>query len=83
MKITLNADPKDPRYPFMHGNSPMAKEFNKRQKNLLAHALKTKNFPKFDFEQIMTILLEILVDDYNLTHKHGKNSITKAKTEAG
>lgn len=68
MKITFKADPKDPVYPIMHGNGATAKEFNKRQSKLW----KDQKFDKFDFEQVVTVLLEIFGDDYDERHKKTK-----------
>ena len=64
MKITLKADVTDPVYPIMHGKTPLAKEFNKRQA-----ALWGSGVGKFDFEQVTTVLLEIFADDYNEKRK--------------
>lgn len=64
MRITYKQSPKDPLYPFMHGDSPLAKEFNKKQKSIWAAGQVTL----IDFEQVATVLLEILVDDYNKRH---------------
>ena len=64
MKITHKQDPADPVYPIMHGNTPFAKEFNKRQ----AILWKDGHFAKFDFEHVTTVLLEILIDDYDKRH---------------
>lgn len=61
MKITLKQDPKDPVHPIMHGKGAMAKEFNKRQ----AVLWKDGHFQKFDFEQVATVLLEVLVEEYD------------------
>ena len=68
MRITYKDKPTDPFHPIMHGTSPMAKEFNKRQKKLL----KEGKLDQVNFEQVSTILLEILVDDYNEQHKTKK-----------
>jgi len=62
MKITWKNKPTDPVYPIMEGKTPMAKEFNKRQKLLWGKG----NIEHFNFEQIVTtVLLEILIEDYN------------------
>jgi hypothetical protein len=68
MKITYKENVTDPVYPIMHGDSAIAKEFNKRQKTLW----KDGKFQKFDFEQVCTILLEILSEDYNRRHASRK-----------
>lgn len=65
MKITHQANVTDPQYPIMHGKTPLAVEFNKREKALWG----SKKDVKFDFEQVVTILLEIFGDDYNEKHK--------------
>ena len=64
MRITYKEKSTDPVYPIMHGNTPTAKEFNKRQAKLWADG----NFVKFDFEQIATILLEMFSEDYDKRH---------------
>lgn len=61
MKITLKQSPTDPVHPIMHGKGAAAKEFNKRQ----AALWKEGRFKQFDFEQVATVLLEILIDDYD------------------
>jgi len=73
MKITNQQQPTDPVYPFMHGKGSMAKEFNKRQEKLW----KAGHFiSKGDFVQaVTTVLLEILVDDYDERHKTKKGNI--------
>lgn len=48
----------------MHGTTPMAKEFNKRQEEMF----KNGNVLNYDFEQIVSVILEILADDYNKKH---------------
>ena len=68
MKITLLADPKDPSHPIMQGDTPIALEFNKRQEALKL----TGKQVQYDFEQVCTVLLEILTDDYNKTHTKKK-----------
>lgn len=68
MKITLKQQPTDPAHPIMAGKSPMAKEFNKRQ----AVLWKEGRFQKFDFEQVATVLLEILSDDYDKRYAKDK-----------
>lgn len=64
MKITFRIKPEDPIHPMMHGDSPLAKEFNKRQSELWA----TGKQIAYDYEQVTTILLEIFADDYNSRH---------------
>lgn len=64
MKITYKSQPTDPVHPIMHGNSPSAKEFNKRQAKLWAEG----KVDKVDFEQITTVLLEMMLDDYDRRH---------------
>lgn len=61
MKITFKDKITDPVHPIMHGNTPIAKEFNKRMAVLWVDG----RFQKFDFELVTTILLEILIDDYD------------------
>lgn len=61
MKITWKASPTDPLWPIMHGSSPLAKEFNRRQKKLFEE----KKFDSFSFEQVTIVLLEILGEDYD------------------
>lgn len=60
MKVTYQAKVTDPPHPIMEGKSPMSKEFNKRQAFLWS-----KGVGQIDFEQVTTVLLEILVEDYN------------------
>ena len=61
MKITHQENITDPVHPIMHGTTPMSKEFNKRQAILWSEG----KFEKFDFQQVSTVILEILIDDYN------------------
>jgi sporulation protein YlmC with PRC-barrel domain len=61
MKITFKQNEKDINHPVMHGDTPLAKEFNKRQKEMF----KAGRISIVNFEQITTVLLDILVDDYN------------------
>lgn len=51
-------------YPIMHGKKPFAKEFNKRQEALF----KEGRMKDPTFESISTVLLEILIDDYDKRH---------------
>lgn len=64
MRITFKAESTDPVHPIMHGKTPLAKEFNKRQADLWAEG----NVDKVDFEQITTVLMEIFAEDYNRRH---------------
>ena len=69
MNITHKNKPTDPVYPIMEGKTPMAKEFNKRQKLLWGKG----NISNFNFEQIVTtVLLEILIEDYDERHMSQK-----------
>lgn len=71
MKITLKQLPTDPVHPIMAGKGATAKEFNKRQ----AALWKEGNTMKFDFEQVVTVLLEIFADSYDQSHsKKSKKS---------
>ena len=65
MKITKQATPTDPQHPIMHGDTPFAQEFNARQDKLWKEG---KNV-EFGFEQVVTVLLEILVDEYDARNK--------------
>lgn len=65
MKITFQEKAGDPPHPIMQGDSPIAKEFNKRQKELWSAG----KFNIYDYEQVTTVLLEIFSDEYNKTHK--------------
>jgi hypothetical protein len=60
MRITHQAKVDDPPHPIMEGKTPLAKEFNKRQAILWS-----KGGGQVNFEQVTTVLLEILVEDYN------------------
>lgn len=64
MRITHQEKPKDPLYPIMHGDSPTAKEFNRRQKLIW----ETGKFGTFNFEQVATVLLEMFAEDYDKRH---------------
>lgn len=68
MKITFQQNPEDPPYPIMHGETPLSKEFNKRQKDIWAAG----KIEKVDYEQVMTVVLAILTDDYNKRHASRK-----------
>lgn len=74
MKITFKQNPDDPLWPIMHGDTPAAKEFNRRQKEIW----KTGNFGVFDFEQVATVILEMVIEDYNNRHKPRKKKKTNA-----
>lgn len=63
MRITHQAKVDDPPHPIMEGKSPMSKEFNKRQAVLWSNGGAQVNF-----EQVTTVLLEILAEDYNKRH---------------
>jgi hypothetical protein len=73
MRITLKEKVTDPDHPIMHGDGAIAKEFNRRQ----AILWKDGKFQKFDFEQVSTILLEIMADDYDKRHGPRKKKIVK------
>lgn len=64
MKIHFQVSPNDPPHPIMLGDTPFAKEYNKRQKDIWASG----NVIAIDFEQILTVAVDILVDDYNKRH---------------
>lgn len=68
MKITIKQKPEDPPYPIMAGDTAAAKEFNRRQKTIW----QTGNVEEPNFEQVVTVLLEILIDDYNKRHASRK-----------
>lgn len=68
MRITHREKPTDPIYPIMAGNTPIAKEFNKYQKKLWEEG----KFTVYDYEQVTTVLLEILTDEYNKKHASRK-----------
>lgn len=74
MKITYKMSPSDPPYPIMIGDSPLSKEFNKRQKDIWAAG----KIAIVDYEQVMTVVVDILSDDYN--ERHGTR---KKKTKVG
>lgn len=65
MRITFKEKPTDPVHPIMAGKNPIAKEFNKRQALLWSKGA----FTTYDYEQVTTVLLEILADDYDARHK--------------
>ncbi len=73
MRITFQQLATDPPYPIMHGEGPLAKEFNKRQKDLWA-AGKTD---VVDFNFVTTMILEILLDDYDKRHASRKRKSKK------
>lgn len=64
MKITYKKNVNDPPYPIMTGNTPSAKEFNKRSEALWKMGI----IEKVDNELITMILIEILIDDYDKRH---------------
>lgn len=64
MKITYKANTTDPVYPIMHGDTPTAKEFNKRQADLWSNG----NLKEINFEQVATVLLEMFAEDYDKRH---------------
>jgi hypothetical protein len=68
MLITFKAKADDPVYPIMHGATPTAKEFNKRS----AALWKGGTFNDVSFQSMVTILLEIFVDDYDKRHASRK-----------
>lgn len=68
IKITFRLNPEDPIHPLMHGDSPLAKEFNKRQAVLWSSGKQIA----YDYEQVTTILLEIFADDFNERHSSTK-----------
>lgn len=73
MKITIQEQPTDPVYPFMHGKGAVAKEFNKRQEKLWREG---RLVAKADFVQsVTTVLLEILIEDYDERHKTKKRNL--------
>lgn len=76
MLITHKKEIKDPPHPIMAGKSPIAKEFNKRQEKMWKDGV-TK---PFDYEQVSTVLLEILCDDYDRRHASRKR---KPKPQKG
>lgn len=73
MRVTFKEKPEDPTHPVMHGATPTAKEFNRRQAAIWA----TGNFDKFDFEQVTTILLEMFAEDYDKRHAPRKKTKKK------
>lgn len=68
MKITLRQNYVDPSWPIMHGDTPAAKEFNRREEEIW----KNGSLGVYNFEQIATVILEILIDDYNERHQNKK-----------
>lgn len=71
MRITHIEKATDPGYPIMHGDTPLAKEFNKREKKLWEDPVAGKILD-FNYEQVTTVILEILADDYNKRHASRK-----------
>jgi hypothetical protein len=72
MRITFKELVTDPVHPIMHGKSPLAKEFNKRQA-----ALWKQGKEMSDFQGVTTVLLEILAEDYDRRYAPVKNVKTK------
>jgi hypothetical protein len=68
MKISYREKVTDPEYPIMHGKTPIAKEFNKRQEKLWEEG----RLIKVDYEQVTTVILELLCDDYDKRHASRK-----------
>lgn len=68
MRITHQSLATDPAYPIMVGDTPLAKEFNKQQEKIWAAG----KVNKIDYEQVSTVILEILVNDYNKRHASRK-----------
>jgi len=77
MIITYKDKVTDPAHPIMHGDSPIAKMFNKRQKDLLVKG----KLDKIDYAQVTTVLLEILCDDYDKRHASRKRRVQHKKLE--
>ena len=73
MLITIQQKPTDPPYPIMGGDTPFAKEFNKRSKVLWERGLNVENMHQLVSEMIN----EILVDDYNRRHASRKRASKK------
>lgn len=73
MKITYQKEITDPPYPIMLGDTPLAKEFNKRQKTIWQSGVTQP----IDYQQVSTVMLEILIDDYNKRHAARKRKIVK------
>lgn len=73
MRITLKEKVTDPVHPIMHGDSPTAQEFNKKQAKLWSEG----KFNIYDFEQVCTVLLEMFAEDYDQKHKKVKKSKVK------
>ena len=78
MLITFKKNPDDPAYPIMVGKTPICKEFNKRQEKIW----KDGTFKTFDYEQVSTILLEILCDDYDKRHASRKRKPQKGSSKS-
>jgi len=75
MKITFQQKPEDVPYPIMHGDTPLAKEFNIQQKKIWAAG----KVERIDFEQVSTVILAILVEDFNKRHASRKRQKGKVK----
>lgn len=77
MIITHKNKATDPAHPIMQGKTPMAKEFNKRQAKLL----KDGKIETINYEQVTTVLLEILCDDFNGRRAPRKRKKVETKTK--
>lgn len=75
MRITYKEKVTDPGHPIMHGGAPITKEFNKRQEKLL----KEGKINEINFEQVSTVILEILCDDYNKRHASRKRKLNQSQ----
>jgi len=76
MRITLEKDSNGKSYPKMHGETMVAKIFNKRVDRLR----EIDKIQFVDFELVTTILLEILIDDLEERSNSKKVLINKKKT---
>lgn len=73
MNITYKDKVTDPMYPIMAGDSPLAKEFNAREKQLWLDGKLGIDDSSPDpvkvrreiYDQVNMVLMEILTDDYN------------------
>jgi hypothetical protein len=75
MKISYQEQIEDPLYPICKDETPFAKEFNKRSKEMWVDGVT----PNPDFELLHTMAVEILVDDYNKRNAKKKKKVTKTK----
>jgi hypothetical protein len=64
MMITHQQKVDDPLYPIMQGETPLAKEFNRRSKEIWENG----TVKDINFEHITTLLLEIFGDEFNKRH---------------